>query len=436
MLRRTSRCVYSDVSLAARVASSFEGDDVTTRGNRMRKFIKQGMKTNVFPVDSGIPFRDVRAINGLIENFNYTGFYDLTFLRNISDEVISSVKTPTDAIRFMSNLTRLGHTDSQLIVTCTTKLLELAREQHLSAHQASELISMFARQRLRIEDLVVALIAEFYPHMSVNEQARVVADGASLKIPLERLPDLPQVPQDVKACTDLIMAFVLNPELMQSESLVSSRFIPLLGYLNTRLSNRNILDSLDPAWRRKLLLTRAALKYAYPNIEAAVPRSSSSFLTYAAVSEPTDFRTATPFKKQVSDTLFELGIRHSSNANFGALDVDIEESGKKVIWNCDTHSRFFVGVDSKTRTPFYDLRDRVLHGMGYSLVQIPYWHWSRITNRKLRVDYCRMNRHLVLKEHRATNEQAYQGEYFFKKSVPKRSWSWHGQSTLPVRISI
>ena len=102
-----------------------------------------------------------------------------------------------------------------------------------------------------------------------------------------------------------------------------------------------------------------------------------------------------------------------------------------------------------------------MKAMGYSVVQVPYWHWLRMKHKKIRQDYCRTSRYLALKdvrELRARSESGmgadptkfraqdlalnsgssfdYHGEIFLKKDQPKRSWSWQHTSKMPIRVTI
>ena len=120
-----------------------------------------------------------------------------------------------------------------------------------------------------------------------------------------------------------------------------------------------------------------------------------------------------------------------------------------------------MGDSTQEKTAYYDLQERVMKAMGYKIVQIPHWHWSRITHTKVRSDYCQMNRHLAIQDTRegiarsesdsnrdptrfaareaALNHStafAFHGEYFFAKEQPKRAWAWHGQPSTPVKVTL
>jgi hypothetical protein len=443
MIPRSSTRFCSQTSLSKRIAEKLEHNDTRVRGNLMRKLIRQGLRSNEIDVSGKLEFRDVRTINALLENFPQTKFFDFKFLNQISDDLTRSITSSDQALRFMKNISDLGCSNEKLIVPVVTQLLSKAPAERLSVDQVVMLMNILARQRLRLPDLSRSLVDEYYAQMTNGQRIRVLTNMASLSLPIDSLPNLPTVPSSPYACTDIISALIMSPGSMKAGSFTESHLLPSVLNLTKAFSPNVDLNEISHKMRSKLLLARAALVYAYPELHSQLPESSRAFLSYLAVSAaPTAKKDydADRFVSTVSETLFKQNIRHHVGTSFGAFQVDIEEAGNRVIWNCDTQKRFYMGTDFKMKTSFYALRDEIIRNMGYTVIQIPYWHWERITERKARSDYCRMSRHLALSQSApvSTTEttDSFRGEYFFKKSIPKRSWSWHGHATVPVRISI
>jgi hypothetical protein len=447
MIRRSRACICGEISLASRIAACLSDNANQGRSKAMRKLIKQGLKDDFISADGNFKFREIRTINALLENFRSTGYYDFKFLNKIQDDLIRSISSSADALRLMENLTDLGNFDETIIPQVTTRLLEIAQTQELSVVQVVMLMNVFARQRLRLPELAASLVDEYFPRMSANQKVRVLSNMASLNLPIDPVPDIPAVPMAPSSCVDMILAFVLSPELIRTGNNVDTYLIPALNNLSKAFEGNARLEEFRGPLRRKVLLARSALVNLHPEIHAKLPESSKAFLSFASVSssnqEPLSHQSD-EFTKSVSDVLFKLYIRHNVGVDFGPFSVDIEEAGQKVIWTCDNKNRFYSGADSKMKTSYYSLRDQILRGMGYRVIQIPYWHWSRITERKSRSEYCRMSRHLSLSTRGTLPDEfintgisdSFHGENFFKKSIPKRSWTWHGHATVPVRISI
>jgi hypothetical protein len=195
-------------------------------------------------------------------------------------------------------------------------------------------------------------------------------------------------------------------------------------------------------------------------VYAAVSNATKAFFA-SACADTTISEASTrgsPFIDSVSDCLFRLAVRHQKKCRKGPFLVDIEELGSKTIWECNSVKRFYGGGNEISKTAYYELRTRVLKGMGYNIVQVPYWHWERLRNRSARLEYSKMCRHIAFGDCRErigaislgetptvfdsvgaalkTKGNEFVGENFFKKESPKRPWSWHTSDSIPVRVSL
>jgi hypothetical protein len=348
----------------------------------------------------------------------------------------------------MTNISRLGFYDEELVSQILAGLIRNGSHKKLSPHDSSKLISVLSHQRIRNASLVRDLVDRTYDMMNVPDQVRTILCISSLSLPLDGI-QLPVVPDDSEAGLDLLTAIVLSPGSMEDRSVVASHFLPTFERLSHKL---NILckkmDNLDQRDRKMIhgmSFIWYALNFGYPAHYNLLSSPCKQMVAIAAEGlQKSNVREGTGFVNGVSKQLFAMNVRHNTCVDKGPFNLDIEEVGENVIWECDKPIRFYRGVDGGMKTSYYMLRDRILNSMGYKVVHIPYWHWSRLSNNKARADYCRMSRFLALSDTRESladgvlrpGGSLYEGEFFFKKEQPKKSWSWHGHSTCPVRVSL
>lgn len=421
------------------------------RSKNMRTLIRGGLRDNQLPIGEGIPMRDVSTVNGLLVNCKTSGFRDFKFLKEISDDVIETIKVPAEGIRFLSNLTHAGVYDEKLVLQTLIRLMEIRKSEPFGPSHVAQIINVLARQRLRLEDLSNNLIAENFGRMTDSDKIRVLCDLASLKIPTERDMIPIDLPMDPSSCTDLLQYFLLSPNLMHDPELVRSRLNPALQRIADSFSN---IEKPHAAWRKKLLLFREAARYVYPTAYAQLYDSGKTFLSLISMedcSKKISHLSEDRMVKSVSDVLFKLKLKHDLGVELEPFSVDMQEAGRKIIWECDTPNRFYVGSDARKKTAYYSLRGDILTAMGYKVISIPHWHWARITTPSARSDYIRMCRHLAIAPSNGSGDNrdislgtnyhrpeinSFSGESIFKKAVPKRSWAWHAHSAMPVRITI
>lgn len=398
-----------------------------------------------------------RAHNSVIKCIDKR-IYDFRFLEPTLDRISESCRLhPSTAVSFLRSLTAVGFYNAQVSLAVVVGLLEAHRDSPLSIMNRAKLLGLMASQRLRVPQVISAISADAlncmessYPFQSLLDLANLdmlnLSDISVLRIP-ENNPDLAR----------LCMAFILSPRIMEDTRSVHSYFLPALE----RLASAAIRDVATghPRISIDLRVVRYGLRYCYPDIYASVSDSVRELFA-AACAENTGSRpNEDMFVNAASDCLVKLNVRHNKFSEKGPFRLDIEETGRKIVWECNSRKRFYVGGDQLRKTAYYDLKTRILRRMGYRVVELPFFHWQRLRNRSARQDYLRMSRHTVLADARERRDTLYHdwqspvsfdssnasgsfqnreflGESFFKKESPKRSWSWSSPNCLPVRVAL
>lgn len=190
------------------------------------------------------------------------------------------------------------------------------------------------------------------------------------------------------------------------------------------------------AMHRRVLLLRSAVRYLHPEAYKELPLKVREVFRRAhrmdrPLAEP---RPTTSFTRKLSAALTKLRIGNSVNVEKGPFILDVMERDRKVVYECNHFDRFYVMSTEKIAT--MSLQERIIKAMGFRVVQVPHWQWSRIKHRRQRAEYIRMSRYYAIKDRRefvardeppedvAVNEFDYLGEYFFRKDRPMSHWSW------------
>ncbi|KAF4695743.1 hypothetical protein FOZ62_022981, partial [Perkinsus olseni] len=184
---------------------------------------------------------------------------------------------------------------------------------------------------------------------------------------------------------------------------------------------------------------------------------------------------------QLSLILRKLKVAHFVRARRGPFTFDILERDRRLIWECNNFDRYYGGfcqlhvegslglvlLGGVVRLGFcpecslhrssFDklaprrLEERILKAMGYKIVQVPFWHWRRVTLKSRRIDMIRMSRFIALRDFRErhmaqgdadqysdptkfnarecaldSNSFQYIGENFFKAQKPSKAWMLSG----------
>jgi hypothetical protein len=406
----------------------------------MVALIYNGTRRNTLPIDANLCFSDVKVINALLEEFKDCRYYSFEFLQPIRQELIKSMNTPADSVRFLSNVSKLGYVNHDLTVTVLTHIVESGFLEQLSAGNAVQLIDAMAKQRVRERALVSRLLDRHYTQMSPAMQARSMQSLASLSIAINEVPRVGDSGYDGRSALDIALGFCLSPDLMDSRPHVESSLIPALELLGSNKAwlQGNALNV--PAIAKKLQIVRETLRCLYPRTLARSSINARQFLAEIDMPISPPRNRVPSFTSSLSDTLFAIGVRHQINVLKGPFTIDILESGNTTIWNCEDETEFYAGPDSRMKTSYYVLRERILSASGYNIINVPISHWNRCKNKKAKVDYCQMSRFLEIADNRPIRNDGgnteYCGEYWFKKEQPKQSWTWHGHCTFPLRVSL
>lgn len=191
-----------------------------------------------------------------------------------------------------------------------------------------------------------------------------------------------------------------------------------------------------PALHQRLLLLRSALRYLHREAYASLPVDTQQLLrrVHRMESPPRDLRPIVAFTRKLSTVLRKLKIGHIVNAERGPFVLDVVERDRKLVYECNHFDRFYVNSIEKIAS--LCLQERILKAMGYKVIQVPHWQWNRIKHRRQRMEYIRMSRYYAVKDARelaprdeqpqdvAVNDFDFLGEYFFRKDLPRSSWSW------------
>ncbi|KAF4680032.1 hypothetical protein FOZ60_014170 [Perkinsus olseni] len=166
---------------------------------------------------------------------------------------------------------------------------------------------------------------------------------------------------------------------------------------------------------------------------------------------------------QLSLILRKLKVAHFVRARRGPFTFDILERDRRLIWECNNFDRYYGSSFDKLAPR--RLEERILKAMGYRIVQVPFWHWRRVTLKSRRIDMIRMSRFIALRDFRErhmaqgdadqysdptkfnarecaldSNSFQYIGENFFKSQKPSKAWMLSGAGLklqkLPTRITL
>eukprot|EP00392_Amoebophrya_sp_AT5.2_P019385 g20193.t1 len=164
--------------------------------------------------------------------------------------------------------------------------------------------------------------------------------------------------------------------------------------------------------------------------------SPSRTTTATSTGTPTTNRIRTTrFTATVDWSLTKLRIAHSVNAWKGPFLVDVLERDRNCVYRLLKQDVMLAESLRFTTGPRV-LEKKTLQGMGYRVIDVPYWHWNKLRLRKPRIEYLRMSRHLALFDPRNQFLAAaggsrhinrgleYVGERFGEKDVPNNAFAW------------
>ena len=430
-------------------------------GDAMRSLISLGLRSGHLPFAGEPSVRCISTVQALISNYKATKFYDFGPIK----KMLCDVEQSTGAVEFvdlLETITELGHYDEDIVLTLLLRTLESGDVRSLSAQDKLRLISLLARQQCRVEDVVIRLAEQVSPELTDSQRFKLLRYSSALKVEFPFLLSLVGDPHHLMDCVNIAYAFALSPKLLNSVDNFQFLLLPALR----RLSETNAIAELRKEQLRELAILWYAMSYTTDSDLVRSLEPPIRRLFAGVCSNPQNpfrpGRKSVPnkeFTQSVSDILYRMNIRHDANVTKGPFSVDLIESERNIVWECNGSRKFYTGGSEKVKSAYSDLQERVMRGMGYQVVKIPIWHWIRLRNQRVRLDYCRMNRHLALGDIRergtrsdktadpsafaargvalnGSQEFEFHGEYFFTKEQPKRPWVWHGSSGVPIKMRL
>ncbi|KAF4728705.1 hypothetical protein FOZ63_030296, partial [Perkinsus olseni] len=178
---------------------------------------------------------------------------------------------------------------------------------------------------------------------------------------------------------------------------------PLVEEIITRLGDGGV-GGVGDSWfvehraaHRRLLLVRAHLRYCLRE-DLYVPLSDNAKMALRRVHRidveadravekyPEDAHPLRLPKSitQLSLILRKLKVAHFVRARRGPFTFDILERDRRLIWECNNFDRYYGSSFDKLAPR--RLEERILKAMGYKIVQVPFWHWRRVTLKSRRID--------------------------------------------------
>eukprot|EP00929_Paragymnodinium_shiwhaense_P095780 TRINITY_DN5705_c0_g1_i1.p1 TRINITY_DN5705_c0_g1~~TRINITY_DN5705_c0_g1_i1.p1 ORF type:complete len:551 (+),score=99.64 TRINITY_DN5705_c0_g1_i1:123-1775(+) len=191
-----------------------------------------------------------------------------------------------------------------------------------------------------------------------------------------------------------------------------------------------------PALQRRVLLLRSAMRYLHRDAHKSLSQDAQDAFRMVHRMEPPTrvLKPTRNFIRKLSHTLTKLRIGHICEAERGAFVLDVVERDRKLVYECNHFDRFYANSIQKIASMC--LQERIVKAMGYRVVQVPHWQWIKIRHKRQRSEYIRMSRYYAIKDRRefspredsvddiGENEFEHLGEYFFKKELPSKHWSW------------
>lgn len=434
-------------------------------GDGLRRIIKHGLKTGYFPMEGNAEFFTIPSVNALLEVFKKVKFYDFEFIVANQDKLFAESTAPHAYLELVYRMTGFGQFNAGLVLNACASIIKSNGLAEFTTAEKLKLLNVLARQRILISPLLDLISKSCESDIDNNQNSRRCRVLAELRIsaPIhlceERLPDT------IAGCVDMCVAVVMDG--IQREMSLTNRTVMLscLRNMHTLMGNipdmPSFMDS-NPLTLRDIQLVRYALQFSFPELYSQL--DDSILETFARIQfytvSPTRTGRCDPsnsvFVDQLGQILFKSKIAYTSFTQVGPFVVDILERDSKVIWQCNGPTRFYA-TSTRQTTVYYDLQRMILTAMGYSVIDIPYWHWKRMRNRKVRSEYCRTSRHLAMhdiREHThsclatsrdpteynakssAVLQSVFLGETVFKKEQPRKSWSWHRPLGNTNRVSL
>ena len=428
----------------------------------MRSLIKVGLKTGVIPVGEGHRLLTISTVNAVLENFKTLRFYDFDFIDKHQSKLLAEPAVPWESVEFLYRLAGLGHFNSEIVLSTCANILNADGMQVMSNDDKLKLLSSLVRLRIQVSKLAEA-ISSSCSNLSTEQNAKLCRLLAELGLLQPSIHEISNTPTGLMSSIDVACAICLyytngirtddlDKTLVESVSLVCH-------YIVQQEDVQKYLVR-HPVMVRDIHTLGLVLQYVHRDLYAKLSENVLEVMAQVAYVGSAGFGekckpSNTKPVAQLGDILFKLKHAYTKSVNIGPYIADILERDSKVMWQWNGPTRYY-STSKRELTAYYQLQRMVLNGMGYTVIDIPYWHWNRMRNRKVRSEYCRSSRHISLTDGREKliqplmscrdptlfriNESpllsAYTGSIIFKKEQPKKSWSWHSPIERATRVSL
>ncbi|KAF4665634.1 hypothetical protein FOL47_004488 [Perkinsus chesapeaki] len=390
----------------------------------------------------------------------------------------------------------MGAINEPLALACANSVIPEISQ--MSWHDVTTLVRDVARHRARPRELFEAIISRAVPELESIPSKDIFSlwhTVCYLRIPLKE-EDCRRIAEEIVkrsasgegGLDDIIDAAyacsMMSLGALKEEGYQHSTLGPLVWEIIKRIQG-GVTDEWfmeNKSAHRRLLVVRAHLRYCLrddlylplgDDAKSALRRVHRIDLNANSIVEqyPDNAHPVRlpKFIMQLSQILRSRGkvgklkVAHFVRARRGPFTFDILERDRKLVWECNHFDRFYGSSFDKLATR--RLEERVIKAMGYRIVQVPFWHWRRVTLKSRRIDMIRMSRFIALRDFRErhmakgevdqysdptkfnarecaldSNSFQYIGENFFKAQKPSKAWMLSGAGLklqkLPTRITM
>lgn len=367
----------------------------------------------------------------------------------------------------MSLYTRLRFVDPKMTMR---RLAELAESGFagMSSSDIANTLHVMDKQGIQSPDMALYLSKRCWNHSEGISRGGIMRSLSNMNISTPQSLSEGFMPDSVEDWINSAFAVILNPDMMRNEQIVEKYVMGALDHISRNPIVWKEYSLAHSQKSRDIQIIRHSLLYFHTEwyAKASNDMKASLALTSAQTCQPTNpQRSSAPaarFVGSLSSALLKLRVAHATNTTVGPFCADLIERDAKIIWQCNGPNRYFAQANPEKRLrPYHALQSQILTGMGYTVIPVPHWQWDNMKNHRTRIDYCRTNRYLACHDVRGAHPQypaggdpSYfdarmavaslisfgnnQGETFFKKAAPKRSWIWSRPqiSDTPLRVSI
>jgi hypothetical protein len=426
----------------------------------IREILAKSRTTGSLLLSESFPLDNTETLWHLFTSLSELGFYEQKCFRSLVRGMNPSVVSLSSSINLLDALSVVGFSDDTFLSAIFANTIKAFPLEEMNPRDLFLLLRMMQKHRYRHVTLIeyVANCLLGASNIEIGMKFKTVRLLAELNLlDISHVRKCPTT-LDPTHCVDIMWAVLLHEtHLKKPSALVELLPMYLKTLANAQLSSADFTTGLPPSMVHKLQIIRDALFYVYhDSIYIDLSDSVKSFLSRFNTGDACE--TSLVWRKQrigliqLSDVLFSNNVAHSVKSKIGAFVVDIVERDRKIIWEFDTRERFYNDGTGQSKASYFALRNLVLGRMGYKVINVPYWQWSKLRTKKVRKDYCRTNRYLSIADMRDATEvdadprcwtaeeslhpvNEFQNEYIYRKQSPKQAWCWQ-KPVLPLRVTV